>query len=103
MPVIGVIKHDCYWCNCFKDKRLNLEKAASNFNFPYNLYPACKGLSQSGKFYVFQKVKFCDKFRNCNFHCFLGFYATFFLKECYVCKCKNQQGRPTYTTLTDKL
>ena len=31
-------------------------------------------------------------------HCFFGFYAAFF-EECNVQKCRDQQGRPTYTTL----
>ena len=47
-------------------------------------------------------------FRECNFHRFLGFYASFFFFfflsiKCNVWKCRDQQGRPTYTTLTDKL
>ena len=37
-------------------------------------------------------------FHDSNFHCFLGFF-----EEHNVWKCWDQQGRPTYTTLTVKL
>ena len=44
-------------------------------------------------------VIFCD----CNFRCFLGFYTFFPPYECNVWKCRDQQDRPIYTTLTDKI